>query len=77
MTNNPNAPNKDGSTPIHQAAKKGHTEIVKFLAPLTDNPNAPDYFGNTPSSLTKNAEILRILGTFKKYITLPTNEQKA
>ena len=39
---NPNAPNKDGNTPIHEAAKNGHTEIVKILAPLTDNPNAPN-----------------------------------
>ena len=66
LTKNPNAPNKYGNTPIHEAAIKSHTEIVKFLAPLTDNPNAPDYYGITPSSLTKNAEILRILGSFKK-----------
>ena len=66
MTDNPNAPNNTGYTAIHEAARRGHREIVKFLAPLTDNPNAPDYLGNTPSSYTKNAEILRILGTFKK-----------
>ena len=35
--------------------------IVKILAPLTDNPNAPDIHGKTPSSVTKNAEILKIL----------------
>ena len=27
---------------IRRAARKGHTKIVKILAPLTDNPNAPD-----------------------------------
>ena len=52
-------------------------EIVKFLAPLTDNPNASDYYGNTPSSLTKNAEILRILGSFKKPTALSAKEQVA
>ena len=29
---NPNAPDKDGKTPIHWAAIKGHTEIVRILA---------------------------------------------
>ena len=33
LTDNPNAPNEDGSTPIHRAAYNGHTEIVKILAP--------------------------------------------
>ena len=31
-------------TPINLVAFHGHTEIVKFLAPLTDNPSAPDNF---------------------------------
>ena len=48
-------------TPIYWAARNGHTEIVKILAPLTDNPNAPNIVGTTPSLVTKNAEILRIL----------------
>ena len=77
MTDNPNAPNHNGKTPIHEAAYWGHTKIVKFLAPLTDNPNAPDYYGNTPSSLTKNTEILRILGSFKKPTALSAKEQVA
>ena len=38
LTNNPNAPYEYGQTPIHIAAKNGHTEIVKILIPLTDNP---------------------------------------
>ena len=76
LTNNPNAPNRFGQTPIHWAAIRNHMEIVKFLAPLTDNPNAPDYYGITPSSLTKNAEILRILGSFKKPKQLYTAKEK-
>ena len=35
LTDNPNASRKDGKTPIFVAAEKGHTEIVKVLAPLT------------------------------------------
>ena len=42
LTDNPNAPNKLGDTPIHVAACNGSLEIVKILAPLTDNPNAPN-----------------------------------
>ena len=61
LTYNPNAPDKDGVTPIHWAAREGYTEIVKILAHLTDNPNAPDNLGNTPSSYTKNEDIQRIL----------------
>ena len=40
LTDNPNAPDKDGLTPIHAAAYNGHTEIVNILAPLAANPNA-------------------------------------
>ena len=61
LTDNPNAPNQYGSTPIYWAAHNGHTEIVKFLIPLADNPNTPNNNGKTPSSVAKNAEIRRIL----------------
>ena len=40
LTDNPNAPDELGKTPISCAAENGHTEIVKILAPLTKNPNA-------------------------------------
>ena len=32
LTENPNAPDENGETPVHWAAEKGHTEIVKNLA---------------------------------------------
>ena len=64
FTDNPNAPCSKGFTPIYIAAMNGHTEIVKFLAPLTDNPNAPDRDGKTPSSVSRNADICRILESF-------------
>ena len=64
MTDNPNAPDEDGKTPIYVAAFNGNTEIVKILVPLTDNPNAPDNFGRTPYQVAKNEEIREILETF-------------
>ena len=54
-------------TPIYWAAKNGHTEIVKILAPLTDNPNAPNKYGETPiHKAAKNGhrEIVKILALF-------------
>ena len=64
MTDNPNAPDKDGKTPIHEAAFRGHKEIVKILALLTENPNAPDEHGKTPiywATLNRHTEIVKIL----------------
>ena len=48
LTDDPNAPNKLGRTPIHWASYNGNIEIIKILAPLTDNPNAPNKDGTTP-----------------------------
>ena len=48
MTDNPNAQNKDGDTPIYYAAYTGHTEIIKIFAPMTINPNTPDRNRQTP-----------------------------
>ena len=48
LTDNPNAPDEDGVTPIHRAALKGHTEIVKILAPFTYNHNTAYKNGWTP-----------------------------
>merc|ERR1712062_292951 len=61
LTDNPNAPNNNGRTPIYSAACYGFTEIVNILAPLTDDINAPNNYEETPSSVAKNDEILRIL----------------
>ena len=82
LTENPNAPNIYGRTPIHEAARWSHIsfsnswkyrEIVKILAPLTDHPNAPDNDGNTPSSVTKNAEIREFLESFNTTGKLKTH----
>ena len=61
LTDNPNAPDENGWTPIHEAALNGHTEIVKILTPLTNNPNAPNNNGRTPIQDATNVEICRIL----------------
>ena len=45
LTDNPNAPNIHGDTPIYWAAWNGHSEIVEILVPLTDIPNAPNENG--------------------------------
>ena len=65
MTADPNAPDKRGRTPIFEAARRGYTEIVKILAPLTENPNASDIYGETPINFTQNKEILSILKPYK------------
>ena len=61
LTDNLNAKDVNGWTPIVWAAFNGHTDIVKLLAPLTDNPNARDVFGWTPISVAKTGKIRRIL----------------
>ena len=42
LSNDPNAPNPAGYTPIQLAAKKGMVKIVKILAPFSDDPNETD-----------------------------------
>ena len=64
LTDNFFAPDNCGRTPIHLAARNGHTEMVKILAPLTDNPNAPDNCGRTPihwAELKGHTEIVMTL----------------
>ena len=64
LTNNPNALDENGQTPIYWATLHGHTEIVKILAPLTDNPNAPNNDGYTPmyvAACKGHIEIVKIL----------------
>ena len=65
LTDNPNAPDNNGETPIYLAAANGYTEMVRISAPLTNNHNAPGYYdGKTPTELAKNEEIRRILESF-------------
>ena len=66
LTDNPNATDVDGVTPMHKAAEFGFTDVVKILAPLTDNPNVPNVYWETPIFLAaKNGhtEIVKILAS--------------
>ena len=67
LTDNPNASDQFGWTPIYRAAYYGHAEIVKILAPLTDNPNAPSEYGQSPilwAAFMGFTEIVQILAPF-------------
>ena len=71
LTENPNATNIFGRTPIFRAAMHGHTNIVKFLAPLTDNPNSPaDEYGPTPLEIAEikgHKKIVKILAHYRHH----------
>ena len=64
LSENPNAPNKHGVTPIFPAGIMRHAEIVKILVPFIDNPNASDKDGDTPiywAARIGHTEIVKIL----------------
>ena len=46
-----NAADQHASTPLHRAASKGNTTLVKLLLSYHANPNAPDSTGCTPLSV--------------------------
>ena len=76
LTDNPNAPDEDGKTPIYWAALNGHTDIIKILAPLTDNPNAPNMYGVTPirnAARNGHAEIVQTLVSFTDNVNVRSN----
>ena len=63
LTKNPNAPNEEKDTPIHNAAFYGHIEIIKILLLLIENTNPPDGEGETPihvAAYKGHTEIVRI-----------------
>ena len=74
LTENPNAPDADGWTPINRAARNGNSEIINILAPFTDDPNAPDPHGWTPinrAAADGRTEILKILAPLTKNPNAP------
>ena len=65
-------------TPINLVAFHGHTEIVKFLAPLTDNPNAP-ILGHTPIYMAAregHSKIVKLLSQFTDNPNAPNRDGK-
>ena len=64
FTADPNAPDKDGNTPIHFAAMEGHLDVVKALIAFVYPPNVKNKLGKTPiyyASMNGYAEIVKIL----------------
>jgi len=47
-----NVADQHGSMPLHRAASKGNTTLVKLLLSYHANPNARDCTGNTPLLVT-------------------------
>ncbi len=71
FTDDPNIPDQNGSTPIHSAAKNGHIDVLKVLAPLTKNPNRGTvhgkFLGETPiqtAQRTGHHEFSRMLQSY-------------
>ena len=55
--------------PIHFAAYKGHTEMVKYLASFPGDPNLPNNDGRTPFSYASQegyTEIMKFLVQWSK-----------
>ena len=64
LTDNPNAQNDFGETPIFWSAINGNIEMIKILLPWTNNPNAVNNMGQTPiytATCHGHAEIVKIL----------------
>ena len=76
FTDTPNAPNIFGDTPIHEAARNGHLDVVKFLVDFTDTPNAPNMFGNTPIQVAKRFGHVEVNKSLEKYCINPRNQSK-
>ena len=69
FSRNPIQENLDGCTPIHYAARKGHLEIVKFLASYTSNPITTNQDGRTPIYYAARNGYLEIV----KFLALKTS----
>ena len=74
LIENPNAPDKDGITPIHHASYWGQLDVIKFLALLTETPNAPANFGVTPIHIAAtegHLDVIRFLVPLTKNPNVP------
>ena len=75
MKNNPNELNvfqtqigiEFQRSPIFDAARYGHLNVIKVFAPITENPNSHSHYGGTQfhqAAINGNAEILKFLFPF-------------
>jgi ankyrin repeat protein len=69
--NNKNPKNNLGTTPLHEAAKKGHINVVKYIVANIDEKNPSDKRGNTPRKLAisnQHFDIAKLLNSCIKLI---------
>ena len=70
---------KSGWTPLHFAARYGHVEIVKILAPLCENLDLQNEFGRTLlhfAAINRHVEVVKILAPLCKYLDLRNSHGK-
>ena len=56
-----NSKDKDGWTPLHEAASEGHNQIIKLLVTQGADVNANDDDGETPLDVAAKPEIADLL----------------
>ena len=66
LIDEPMSKNIFGETPIHNAAKGGQLEIVKFLVNFTEMPNISNDYGKTPSDLAEENNHVAVFEFLKK-----------
>ena len=52
----------NGWTPLHCAAENGHLSVCKLIVENVDDKNPKDFMGTTPIHLTRNQEIINLIG---------------
>ena len=77
IADSPNEPDKDGWTPLHDAAFSGQLETIKVLLNYIDNPNILTNAGQTPIDLARenmqNCGCKKERKIYKKIIKLLKN----
>ena len=73
---NPNSPRAGlTETPIYNAARGGHAEVIKILAPFTANPNMPNKCGTTPihvAALYGHLEVIKVMTPLVENLNVET-----
>ena len=72
-----NTKNKDGGTPLHNAAWKGHVEIAKLLIVKNADVTAKDVEGQTPLDWAEEEKHKEIADLLRKHGGKTGEELKA